>query len=61
MGFGTRKHDMIPYRAMGPVTVEKYESLEEFYNQQLQEIINFDVKDKTTEEKMKALRDYREE
>ncbi len=46
---------------MGPVTVEEYESREELYDQQLQEIIHFDIKDKTTEEKMKALRDYREE
>ena len=61
MGFGTRKHDMIPYRAMGPVTVEEYKSQEEIYDQQLQELINLDVKDKTTEEKMKALRDYKEE
>ncbi|MCK4308352.1 MAG: aldehyde:ferredoxin oxidoreductase, partial [Candidatus Atribacteria bacterium] len=49
------------YRAVGPVTVEEYESREELYDQQLQEIIKFDVKGKTTEEKMKALRDYREE
>ncbi|MBE3120917.1 MAG: aldehyde:ferredoxin oxidoreductase [Thermoplasmata archaeon] len=61
MGFGTRKHDMIPYRAMGPVTVEEYKSQEEIYDQQLQELINLDVKGKTTEEKMKALRDYKEE
>ena len=61
MGFGTRKHDIIPYRAMGPVTVEEYESREELYDQQLQEIIHFDIKEKTTEEKVKALRAYREE
>jgi len=61
MGFGTREHDMIPYRAVGPVTVEEYESREELYDQQLQGIIHFDIKEKTTEEKVKALRDYREE
>jgi aldehyde:ferredoxin oxidoreductase len=61
MGFGTRKHDAIPYRAMGPVTVEEYESRKELYDQQLKEIIKFDVKGKTTEEKMKVLRVYREE
>ena len=27
MGFGKREHDNIPYRAMGPVTKEEYESL----------------------------------
>ena len=61
MGFGTREHDMLPYRAMGPVTAEEYESRRELYDKQLQEIINFDIKNKTTEEKMKILRAYREE
>jgi aldehyde:ferredoxin oxidoreductase len=61
MGFGTREDDIIPYRAMGPVTVEEYESREELYDQQLQGTIHFDIKEKTTEEKVKALRNYREE
>jgi len=61
MGFGTREHDIVPYRAVGPVTVEEYESRKELYDQQLKEIIKFDVKGKTTEEKMKVLRVYREE
>jgi aldehyde:ferredoxin oxidoreductase len=26
VGFGTREHDAIPYRSVGPVTVEEYES-----------------------------------
>jgi len=26
MGFGKREHDSIPYHAMGPETVEEYES-----------------------------------
>src|SRR5680860_1525881 len=56
MGFGTREHDIIPYRAMGPVTAEEYESRKEFYDQQLKEIIKFDIKDKTTEEKIKNMR-----
>ena len=29
MGFGRRKHDHIPYRAMGSVTVDEYESRKE--------------------------------
>ncbi len=35
MGFGRRKHDHIPYRAMGPVTVDEYESRQERYDEQL--------------------------
>ena len=31
MGFGRREHDAIPYRAMGPVTVEEYESRADRY------------------------------
>jgi len=61
MGFGTREHDQIPYRAMGPVTVEEYESRKEFYDQQLEEIIGFKIQDKTVEEKIQVLRKYREE
>ena len=61
MGFGTREHDAIPYRSMGPVTVEEYESRAERYDKQLKEIVGFDPEGKTTEEKMAALRAYREE
>jgi aldehyde:ferredoxin oxidoreductase len=32
MGFGTREHDRGPYRAMGPVTAEEYESRAERYD-----------------------------
>jgi len=61
MGFGTREHDAIPYRAMGPVTVEEYESRAERYDRQLRELVGFDPEGKTTEEKIAALRAYREE
>jgi aldehyde:ferredoxin oxidoreductase len=61
MGFGTRGYDMVPYRAVGPVTAEEYESRKELYDQQLQEIIKFDIEGKTTREKMEVLRAYREE
>lgn len=60
MGFGTREHDHIPYRAMGPVTVEEYESRAERYEKQLREKINYDPSGKTALEKMRALRQYRE-
>jgi len=61
LGFGTRKDDRIPYRAMGPVTKEEYESRAERYDRQLKEIIGVDPAGKSTEEKMKILRKYREE
>ncbi len=59
-GYGARKHDAQPYRAAGPVTVEEYESRAERYDKQLKETIGFDPEGKTTEEKMAALRKYRE-
>jgi len=61
MGFGTREHDAIPYRSMGPVTVEEYESRAERYDKQLKELVGFDPEGKSTEEKMAALRKYRQE
>jgi aldehyde:ferredoxin oxidoreductase len=59
-GFGTRKYDRQPYRAAGPVTVEEYESRAERYDKQLKEKVGFDPSGKTTTEKMKILREYRE-
>jgi len=59
-GFGTRIHDRQPYRAAGPVTIEEYESRTERYDKQLKEKIGFDPEGKTTKEKMKVLRKYRE-
>ena len=61
VGFGTREHDAIPYRSVGPVTVEEYESRAERYDKQLKELVSFDPEGKTTEEKMSALRKYRED
>ena len=61
MGFGTREHDAIPYRSMGPVTVEEYESRAERYDKQLKGLLNLDPEGKTTGEKLAALRAYREE
>ena len=60
-GFGTREHDRQPYRAAGPVTKEEYESRAERYDKQLKEIVGFDPAGKTTEEKMKVLRKFRED
>lgn len=61
MGKGLRIHDKTPYRSMGPVTVEEYESRQERYDNQLKELVGYDPIDKTTEEKVKALREYRED
>jgi aldehyde:ferredoxin oxidoreductase len=61
VGFGTREHDYPPYRAVGPVTKEEYESRAERYDQQLKEDVGVDPSDLSTEEKRKLLRKYRED
>jgi aldehyde:ferredoxin oxidoreductase len=60
MGFGTREHDAIPYRAVGPVTKEEYESRAERYDKQLKEKLHYDPVGRSTEEKMAVLRKFRE-
>jgi aldehyde:ferredoxin oxidoreductase len=60
-GFGRREQDNIPFRAMGPVTVEEYESRQSRYDGQLNELGIMDPSGKGTEEKLKALRAYRED
>ena len=60
MGFGTREHDDIPYRSMGPVTEKEYESRSERYDKQLREKVGVNPEDKSTREKLAALRKYRE-
>jgi aldehyde:ferredoxin oxidoreductase len=59
-GFGTRENDAIPYRAVGPVTKEEYESRAERYDTQLKEKFGYDLTGKSTEEKVLALRNHRE-
>jgi len=60
-GYGRREHDNVPYRSMGPVTVEEYESRAERYDKQLRELLGLDPTKMTTPEKLAALRKYREE
>lgn len=60
MGYGKREHDYPPYRAMGPVTVEEYESRSERYDTQLKELMDIDPSGKSVEEKIKLHREYRE-
>jgi aldehyde:ferredoxin oxidoreductase len=61
MGYGRRANDAIPYRSAGPVTEEEYRSRAERYDGQLRELVGFDPQGKTVEEKMAALRAYRED
>ena len=61
VGFGTREHDYPPYRAMGPVTEDEYESRQERYDTQLKEQAGIDISNMSTEEKMAALRKHRYE
>ena len=60
LGFGTREHDSSPYRALGPVTEEEYESRVERYDRQLKEDVGIDPAGMSTAEKVKAMRKYRE-
>ncbi len=60
MGRVGRQHDYPPYRAMGPVTVEEYESRQERYDEQLKRLAEVDPAGLSTEEKIKHLREYRE-
>lgn len=61
MGYGRREHDRIPYRAVGPVTVEEYESRNERYDKQLVEKYAVDITGKDTAEKLAILRKCREQ
>ncbi|MCA1794648.1 MAG: aldehyde ferredoxin oxidoreductase C-terminal domain-containing protein, partial [Desulfobacteraceae bacterium] len=60
MGYGTREHDTLPYRAMGPVTAEEYESRQERYDKQLTEKYGMDISGMDTDTKVAALRKERE-
>jgi len=61
MGYGTREHDAIPYRSVGPVTNREYESRAERYDKQLRELAGINPAGMTTDEKRLALRRYRED
>ena len=60
MGYGTREHDIPPYRAVGPVTDEEYESRAERYDKQLAELVGIDPTGMSTADKKAALRKHRE-
>ncbi len=61
MGYGQREHDTLPYRAMGPVSSEEYESRHERYDKQLREKAGINPYNMSTNEKIVALRKYREQ
>ena len=60
-GRGTREHDIPPYRMMGPVTPEEYASRAERYDKQLREILGGDPAGKPMAEKIRLLREHREQ
>ncbi len=61
VGFGTREHDYPPYRAVGPVTEDEYESRQDRYDKQLEDLVGVDPAGLSTEEKKNRLRKYRED
>jgi len=61
MGKGRRIDDLPPYRMVGPVTVEEYESRADRYDKQLREQVGVDPSGMDTPAKIAALRAYRED
>ena len=61
MGFGKSEHDNIPYRAMGPVTIEEYLSRQDRYDKELEEKYHVKLEDLATENRISILRKKREE
>jgi aldehyde:ferredoxin oxidoreductase len=59
MGKGTREFDMLPYRAMGPVTQKEYLSKQELYDAQIRNDLNMDPDNLSTDKKIEILRTYR--
>jgi aldehyde:ferredoxin oxidoreductase len=61
MGKGLRKHDDVPYRALGPVTKEEYKSREERYDKQLRKFLGLNPNEMSIEEKIAKMREHRED
>ncbi len=59
MGKGLREFDMPPYRSVGPVSVEEYESRAERYDKQIREEMGMDPTRMTVAEKIALHRGYR--
>ena len=60
MGYGRREHDAIPYRAVGPVTVEEYASRQDRYDTELTEKYGLEIDGKDVQWKLAELRKKRE-
>ena len=61
MGKGLRKNDIPPYRSVGPVTREEYESRAERYDRQMLNEIGIDPAGRSLDEKIAITRKYRME
>ncbi|MBN2431269.1 MAG: aldehyde:ferredoxin oxidoreductase [Acidobacteria bacterium] len=61
LGKGSREGDKPPYRMVGPVTVEEYESRQDRYDAQLREKLGVDPNGMDTSQKLQTLRTYREQ
>jgi len=59
LGYGTRKDDVPPLRAVAPVTEEEYLSREATYEKQMKEEIGVDPEGKSIKEKMAIIREFR--
>jgi len=58
-GFGHRKDDYPPYRAMGPVPRDEYEARGERYDKQMKEKMGIEPAGKSLKEKVAITREYR--
>lgn len=58
-GFGTRKDDKIPVRAMAPVFMEEFISRKTYYEEYIKDVVGVDVTARTDEEKLAMLQEYR--
>ena len=59
MGKGTRQFDMLPYRAMGPVTQNEYLSKQELYDAQIRNELNMSPDNLSLDNKIEILRTHR--
>lgn len=60
-GFGTREHDRVPYRSMGPVFENEYESRRDHYDEYLRSTVGVDPTGLSASEKLRHVHDYRQE
>lgn len=58
-GYGIRKDDKIPLRAMAPVFMNEFESRKEYYMKYLKEVVGVDIRSKDDEELLTDLQKYR--